>query len=173
MEFKLSKVDRLMVNAAAKDTGRPVLHCVHIKKGAIEAANGFILMERKLDYNGDEVLLDIADIAKHKDAKGLEGVVYTSNGDNEVKAIGQDINILNKQEGNFPDTKKLYPTEEPVFKIALGRSELLNMLKCLGKDEEIIKFQFYGTEKPAKIETTSGEVTGLIMPIQATWDSKS
>jgi len=168
MEFKLTKTDRLIANAAAKDTYRPVLHCVHIKKGAIEAANGFILMERKLNCNGEEVLLDISDIKSHKDAKGLGGVVYTTDGEDNIKAIGQNVNIIPKQEGNYPKTESLYPEEEPVFKIALGRSQLLNMLKCLGKDEEKIKFTFYGTEKPAKIEAAGGDVTGLIMPIS--WD---
>ena len=167
-EFKLTKTDRLIANAASKEMSRPVLHCVHLKKGAIEAANGFIIMERKVDYDGEDLLLDIADIAKHKDAKGLGGVVYTSDGDN-IKAIGQDINIISKAEGTFPNTEVLYPTQEHVFRIGLGRSELLNMLKCLDKDEEAIRFTFYGPLSPAMVEQGE-DVKGLIMPMDVQWN---
>jgi len=170
MEFKLTKTDRLIANAAAKDTSRPVLHCVHIKKGAIEASNGFILMERKLDYDGEEVLLDISDIKSHKDAKGLGGIVYTTDGEDNIKAIGQNVNIIPKQGGNYPKTESVYPKEEPVFKIALNGGELLNMLKCLDKDEKTVKLTFYGTEMPVKIEAAGGDVTGLIMPMEVSWD---
>ena len=166
MEFKLNKTDRLIVNAVAKDTGRPVLHCVHISKGRIEAANGFVLMERKIDYNGDDLMLDISDIAKHKDAKGLDGVVYTSDGDN-IKAIGESINIISKVEGTFPNTEALYPTAEPVFKISLSKDRIMEALKCLDKNEEQVKFYFYGADQPVKLETLSGDVKGLIMPMSA------
>jgi len=169
MELKLNKVDRLICNAAAKDTERPVLHCVHISKGKIEAANGFVLMERKSDYDGDDILLDIADIAKHKDAKGLGGVVYTNDGDN-IKAIGESINIIPKREGSFPNTDAVYPKEEPVFKISLSRTRILEALKCLDKDEDQLKLYFYGKEYPVKIEAVSGDVKGLIMPMLAAWD---
>lgn len=167
MEFKLTKTDRLIVNAAAKDVDIPSLHCVHVTKGKIQATNGYILAERKIDYDGDNTLLDISDIAGHNDSKGLGGVVYTQDGEN-IKATGRDINIIKPAEGNFPNTEHLYPTEEPVFKIALGRSQLLALLKCLDKCEELIKFYFYDKEKPAKL-TQGEDFTGLIMPMHAKW----
>ena len=163
MEFKLNKTQRLLVNAASRDNSRPVLHCLHVTKGKLQAADGFILMERNLDYDDENVLLDVSDIAKHKDAKGLEGVIYTGDGDN-IKTIGQDVNIISPIVGTFPDTDKLYPTSEPVFQIALSRKHLLDILKCLDKDENLIKFTFYGKESPAKIEV-GDDVKGLIMPM--------
>ncbi len=163
MEFKLNKTQRLLTNAASKDESRLSLHCLHITKGKIQAANGFILMERNLDYDNENVLLNISDIAKHKDAKGLEGVVYTKDGDN-IKAIGQDINIISPVVGTFPETGRLYPTSEPVFQIGLSRNHLLDMLKCLDKGENLIKFTFYGKESPAKLEV-GDDVLGLIMPM--------
>lgn len=169
MEFKLTKTDRLITGAAARDTDRPVLHSVHLTKGKIEAANGFILMERKIDYDGEDIMLDVSDIAKHKDAKGLEGVVYTSDGDN-IRAIGESVNIISKVDGNFPNTTALYPTAEPVFKISLSKDRIMEALKCLGKDEEQLKLYFYSKEHPVKIETLSGDVKGLIMPMSAKWD---
>uniref|UniRef100_A0A6M3L8L7 Uncharacterized protein n=1 Tax=viral metagenome TaxID=1070528 RepID=A0A6M3L8L7_9ZZZZ len=171
MEFKLDKTDRLIINAAAKDADSQVLHCVHISKGRIEAANGFVLVERKIDYDGDDLLLDMCDIAKHKDSKALNAVVYTSDGDN-IKAIGQDINIISKCEGTFPNTEALYPKAEPVFKISLSKDRLMEVLKCLGKDEEQIKLYFYGQREPVKIETISGDVKGMIMPMTANWEEE-
>jgi len=172
MEFKLTKEDRQIINAAAKDTDRPALHSVHITKGKIEAANGFVLMERRIDYDGEDVLLDISDIAKHKDSKGLNGVVYTNDGDS-VKAIGESINIISKVDGTFPTTEALYPKEEPVFKISLSKDRIMEVLKCLGKDEEQVKLYFYSKELPVKIETLSGDVKGLIMPMAAQWEDNN
>jgi len=168
MEFKLDKTDRLIINAAAKDADSQVLHCVHISKGRIEAANGFVLVERKIDYDGDDLLLDMCDIAKHKDSKALNAVVYTSDGDN-IKAIGESINIISKVEGTFPNTEQLYPVGEPVFKIALSKDRLMEVLKCLDKYEEKVKLYFYSKELPVKFETVSGDVKGLIMPMSADW----
>jgi len=168
MEFKLNKTDRLIVNAAAKETDRMVLHCVHVAKGKIEATNGCVVVERKINYNGEDLLLDMGDIAKSKDSKGLDGVVYTSDGDN-IKAIGESINIISKVEGTFPNTEQLYPVGEPVFKIALSKDRLMEVLKCLDKYEEKVKLYFYSKELPVKFETVSGDVKGLIMPMSADW----
>ena len=167
MQFKLNRIHRLIANAAAKDKNRPALHCVHIRKGTIEAANGYILMERKVDYDGEaNILLDIKDIANHKDAKGLNGVVYTGD-DKELRAIGQDQYIITPKDGSFPKTEALYPTNDPVFRIALSKDRLLEMLKCLDKGEDLIKFYFYGADKPARIVAAYGDVQGLIMPMKA------
>ena len=116
-------------------------------------------------------MLDISDIAKHKDAKELGGVFYTSDGDN-IKAIGESINIISKVEGNFPHTEPLYPTTEPVFKISLSKDRIMEALKCLDKDEEQIKLYFYGIDQPVKLETKAGDVKGLIMPMKADWDTE-
>jgi len=148
MEFKLTKTDRLIVNAAAKDTVPRALHCVHITKGRIEATNGTILMERKYHYNGEDVLLDVWDIAKDK---------------------GETIDIIPRVQGTFPDTKTLYPTTEPVFKIALSKDQIITALKCFRKQEGVVKFSFYGMEVPVKIEAHDGEVKGLIMPMRVNW----
>jgi len=168
MEFKLTKKDRLIRNAASKEKISPVLHAIHIRKGAIEAVSGFVMVERKIDYDGDEkLLLDIDDIAKHIDSKSLGGVVYSTDG-NKVRALGQDTYTLNPQTGTFPNTAQLYPEDDLVFKIALSRTELLNILKCLDESEDLIKFYFYDKEKPVKFVV--GDVTGLIMPMITHWE---
>ena len=113
MEIKLTKDQRAVANAATKETSRPVLHCVHIKKGLIEAADGFILVQKKIDYDGEEeVLLNIDEFKKLKDSKPLRGVILiSSTEENKVKTLGQDEVILEKQSGTFPKTELLIPSE--------------------------------------------------------------
>ena len=178
MEFTLNKSQRLVTNAAAKDESRPVLTCVHIRKGIIEAGNGFILVQKQIDYDGDEELfLKGKDIAKCKD---LDGNVSFSTEGGDVRAVGRETIILKAQSGVFPDTDKLYPKiisdevirrlsgQEP-FRIALSRTQLLNLLNSL--NEKIVKFYFYGQEKPVEFEVTNS-AKGLIMPMNVQWEEK-
>jgi len=133
----------------------------------IEAADGYILMQRKIDYSGkEEVLLAIDDIKKHQDMKSTGNVMYSNGGENgEIKAIGQDINIIQPMEGTYPDTDKLWPKGRTKLKIGIGRSVLRKVLLCLDKSEEGITFTFYGAEKPIKIEAANGDIKGLVMPM--------
>ena len=185
MEFTLNKSQRLVTNAAAKDESRPVLTCVHIRKRFIEAANGWILVQKKVDYAGDEqLLLKAKEVARCRDDCG--GVTFTTDG-KEVRAIGLDKSILGAQEGAFPDADKLYPYpmnaeetidrlsgkgQKEVFRIALSRERLLEVLKCFAKDEsDVIRFHFYGTKSPVAFEVT-GSAKGMIMPMQVNWEEK-
>lgn len=173
METMLNKSQRLVVNAAEKETARPILHCVHIRKGVVEAANGFVLVQKVIEYDGDDkLLLDRDDVAKLKGQKELP-VTITTEGDT-VKASGDSELILKARTGQFPDTDKLYPTENPVFKIALSREQLLNVLKTLDKHEDIIRLYFYRIDGPVKFEVSStslGEIVakGMIMPMLVAW----
>ena len=146
MEVNLSKKQRLVTNAAAKVEGRPALCCVHIRRGIIEACDGFMLAQRAINYSGEEeLLLDATQIAKHKDSKSLGGVVYSTQEDSdEVKALGEEEYIAQKQAGIFPLVDVVYPTGEPILQIGLSKNNLLRLLKCLDKNEESIRFTFYG-----------------------------
>jgi hypothetical protein len=184
-EFKLTKKHRALKNAASKDTSRPTLHCIHITKGKVQAADGFIAMERGLDYDGDEdFLLNVDDITGHQDAKMMGGVVYVKQDDGSMRVIGKGINIIKPVEGNYPNIDNLYPTTEPVFKIGISRTLLQQMLNCLDKDETAIKFIFYGENSPVKIiagpfdskntvpqllPNDGDSVQGLIMPMKVQW----
>ncbi len=166
MEFKLNKTQRQVVNAAAKGVGQSALHCIHVRKGIVEAANGFILVQRKIDYEGDEqILLNIDQLKGHTDDKLLGAVVYTRQpGTDKVVASGVSVYTFNAQQGTFPQTNVLYPTSAPVVQFALGRLQLINLLKCLDKDEEHIAFSYYGKVMPLTFVVEGGEVKGLIMP---------
>lgn len=169
MEFTLNKSQRLVTNAALKDESRPVLTCVHIRKGIIEAANGFIAVQKDINYDGEEeLLLKGKELTKCKDRE--EGVVFSKGEGTEIKAIGKDITILKAQIGTFPQIDKLYPTLTSrqvlkrlggkSFQIALSRNQLLNLLKCLDED-------LNGKENPVEIRTENAK--GLIMPMMVRW----
>ena len=165
MEVNLSKKQRLVTNAAAKERRRPALCCVHIRKGIIEACDGFILAQRAINYSGEEeLLLDATQIAKHKDSKSLGGVVYSTQEDSdEVKGLGEEKYITQKQAGTFPLVDVFYPTGEPILQIGLSRNNLLKLLKCLDKNEESIRFTFYSKTFPVKFEV-GDKIKGIIMP---------
>lgn len=59
MEFKLSKKDRLLVRGVREKRENSNLHCLHIKKGIVEVANGFMLINTVQfiplsDYKGEK-----------------------------------------------------------------------------------------------------------------------
>ena len=167
MEIKLTKDQRAVANAAAKDTTRPALHCVHIKKGLIEATNGFIWVRKKIDYDGEEeVLLDIDEFKRLKDSKPLRGVILTSSTEeNTVRSLGQDNFILEKQSGNFPYTEPLIPKGEPVFKIVLSRQLLKKLISALDNSNTPVKFYFYEAGSPVKIEIPAEGTVAVLMPM--------
>jgi len=178
MKFTLNKSQRLVTNAAAKEESRPVLACVHIRKGTIEAGNGYLLVQKQIDYDGDEELfLKAKEIAKCKD---INGKVEFSVEGQDVKAVGRETVILKAKSGVFPDTDSLYPkivSDEVIrrlsgqkpFRIALSRTQLLNLLNSLSG--EIIRFYFYGGKQAIEFEVTDS-AKGLIMPLDVQWEEK-
>lgn len=174
IDFKLNKLQRLVTNSTERDDARPVLACVHIRKGIIEVANGFVLVQKAIEYDGNELLLKAKDIEKLKDSSTLEGVIFTkTEADRGLRVLGQIETILELQQGNFPQTDKLYPITEPVFKIALAREQLLTVLKSLDKTENIIRFTFYGKSDPVKFDIQETGTKGLIMPMYVDWEENS
>lgn len=171
MEFKLDKTQRLVVNTTAEEQNRPILRCIHVKKGMIEATNKCIMIQRKIDYDGDEeLLLDKDDIAHLIDSKGLRGVVFTTEGD-KVKTLGEDTRIFSPVIGNFFDLGKLYSDQIPILKIALSRKLLLKLLKSLGKDEDVIRFYFHSDQQMVEFEV-GDNIRGGIMPMNVEWKKK-
>ena len=170
-EFNLTADQRKVAAGAAKSEERPVLACVHLTKDRIESADGHVLIQKQVDYDGENMLLNAKDIAKQK---GLfkDGVVSYQEQDNgDIKCIGKDITIIAPVEGTFPDTDKLWPKElgyQEVFQIALSPDRLQDVINSLDKNCDMIKFHFYGHDKP--VEFHAGETTkGLVMPMFVQW----
>ena len=101
-----------------------------------------------------------------KDNKPLGGVILTSSTEeNKVKALGQDEVILEKQSGTFPKTEPLILKGELVFKIALSRQLLKKLISALDNNNALVRFYFYGTASPVKIEIPAEGTVAVLMPI--------
>ena len=170
IEFKLTKNQRAVANAAAKGVIRPVLHCVHIRKGLIEAADGYILVQKEIDYEGEEkILLEGEAVRKLGDDKSIQGVVFSSTDGKRFEVLGQDVTVLTGQSGTFPDLDKLIPSGEPVFKIALSRKLLKKLISALDDSDVPVRFKFYGEHSPVKVEIPTEDTLAVLMPKEVTW----
>lgn len=161
MEFRLTKEQRKIVNATSKETETSILRCVHIKKGYVEASDGYILTRLKIDYDGnEEILIDAEDLLQGQDSKSKD-IYYTVEG-NTIHAIDNHNNkfTLARKDGDFPDTN-ISPTQEPILQIKLDKDLLTRLLKSL--PGESLTFSFYSPSSPAKVEADSGY--GLIAPM--------
>jgi len=166
-----------LANGTAKDSSRLVLEAIHIRKGRdgkgiAEVTDGRALVQKRVDYDGDEsVLLYGKDVAACKDDKQLGAVSFIPDGESAMQAIvdsgTRNISLVS---GTFPETERLFPTTEPVFKIGLGKDVLLKMLKCLDEKngENNIAFFFYGSDSPVEFRV-GDDVRGLVMPLHVNW----
>lgn len=175
MEFQLNRSERLVAKAVSTDKTRPVLGCVHIRKGIIEAADGLIAVQKEISYQGDEKML----IRGTELRKCVGSVLNISVEKEGIKVQGTHILYLSPETGNFPNIDGVYPDKAEgdkvmerltgdklsPFQIALSRDQLLKLLSCL--DEDVVRFSFYGRERPVKVETLT--VRCLIMPMSVKW----
>ena len=122
----------------------PPLDCIHIKDGLIEASNGFVLVQKPIDYKG-ELLVKAADFRKAEDLPSTS------------------------EQGNYPNTTRLYPTSTPSATTVLNKSRLKALLKCFPEDDAIVEISIYDKRTVVQFEFRSpyGEPygKGLIMPV--------
>ncbi len=177
MEFKLNKKQRLAAGAASTDISRPVLQNVHIRKGVIEAADGFVLCQKKIDYDGDEkLLLNAKELANLKDGKHIDGVLFDTREDSTVRAVGgHGTAIMEPEQGTFPEVDKQVLSQargKAVFRTALNRDVLMKLLRCIDSEEgHVVKFYFYTENGPIRVTADDGSVTAIIMPMHVRdWD---
>ncbi len=169
--FTLTKDQRRTANAAGKkDYTGSCLRYVHIRKGLIEACDGHILVQKKIDYGGEEILFDADSFKKLKDSKVLRGVSFIKQEEESPSgktylSIGQESIILRVQEGDYPKTDQLIPSGEPVFKIDLSRMVLKKLILALDDNNAPIQFSFYGGVNPVKIEVPSEDTVAILMPV--------
>ena len=167
LPFQLTKSQRLLAKGTSQDGACPVLTGIHIRNGAAEVLDGCILVQKAVDYNGDSIILSGKQVGLCKDDKELGAVSFIPDKSTSMQAIvDRGIRTVELVSGTFPETEKLFPESEPVFKISLSKTVLSKFLSCLDeKDgENAIAFFFYG--ETSAVEFRSGESTrGLIMPM--------
>lgn len=175
LNVEVTPAQAKVAHCAAKDNYRPVLAAVHITKDRISAADGFILAESKLTGKGDtDVLISAKELLKVKGTRYVPDILIADTGNGNVNVTGAQQIVMPKVEGSFPNIDSLYPKEDSVFQIALNASLLKKIVAMAGRDSAggLIKFTFYGKEKPVKfaIPNLENEIKGVLMPMFAKWD---
>jgi hypothetical protein len=176
IEIRLNKAQRQIGVAAAGEDSRPVLTHVMLKKGVMVAADGFMLAQTSVGYDGDEpILLNAADLLKSKDIKHTNDICVTV-GKETAQMVGKDTLISKLGSGDFPNYEALYPKGEVSFQIALNTDILTKVAKMGGKGA-IVRFTFRDQSGPTEIEIKQPYddetiMKGLLMPMFVDW-SKS
>lgn len=165
MEFKLNSNQRLVAFSADVYTRK--LSGVRIRKGVIEATNGYLAIQKTIDYDGEEeLILKAKEIAKLKKGE----IVFTQEAPGEdVKTQREKEIVLQPQQGTFPSIDRVYPEGQPVFKIVIAGKPLEQLLQSLSENEkDRIVFSFYGVNLPVKFEAGYYDpptAKGLIAPM--------
>ena len=180
MEIELSRNDRLVAHAAAKEDNRPTLATLHIGNGEVAAANGFLLAMRKVTgvKKSDDVMVPAERILKVKNiSKALpKAIVYMPGGKSEKPGslIGEDgiKASLERVSGTFPAYRQLLPDKKKQVKarISLAPMYLRQILDIAGKDATRIDFDIYEPTEPVAFGCITGdehETHGLLMPMFA------
>ena len=171
--FTMNKSQRLVANGAAKEDVRPVLTTVYIGKngagkGVAVSTDGYMLVEKHIDYDGDEsIMLDAKGVAVCKDNKQTGTVTFSIG---EADCMDADVDGGTRHVdvvcGTYPRYEKLFPEGKPQFGIVLSKDVLAKMLKCLDEKngEGNIAFFFYSSSTAVEFHA-GDEVRGLIMSL--------
>ncbi len=165
--FQLNKTQQLLAKGVSQSISRPVLTGIHVRKGIAEVADGTILVQKAVDYDGDPIILDGKQVISCKADKQLGAVSFIPDGDSRVQAVVDGgTRVVDIVPGEFPETDSFFPKSDPVFKIALAKNILSKLLSCLDEKngENEIAFFFYGTTLPVEFRTEGG-TRGLVMPL--------
>lgn len=156
MEIKLTKEYKRLADIALSASA-PILQYVHIKDGIAEVSDGFMLVQKPIDYQGDELLLDAEAIKKQK-TYPMHCNVENANW------------IVIDKDQSYPDTEHLYPQSGVKSTITVRKSKLYKFLKCFDDgDDIVVEISIYGDSKPVELKVIKFDGTsygrGLIMPI--------
>ena len=185
--MKLDKYDVALINATAKEPASKLLQCLHLSKGRIEAADGFMMARRELELEEGEVqpetLISAAMFKNIRPSKKQEALLATDN--NSVTLTyrnaedGQPVEfeptLSFKAYGygeTFPNLDAQYdnsPTEKKAH-IAVSVSLLKKLLACL-PNEGILRIGINEVAEPMEYECSNMDrpIRGLIMPMFVDW----
>jgi len=141
------------------------LRAVKIGNDEIVASNGFLLIRKPLETEGEnEVLVCAEDILKLRivNKKAVPQISITEqNGTIEID--NNTTTLISKiVEGNYPKLDTLYPKEKRTAFIAINLKLFAKLIKIVGEDT-IVKFRIRGKNVP--IEFIAKDFSGLIMPM--------
>ena len=184
--MKLDKYDIALVNGTSKEVARPMLQNVHLNKGRLEAADGFILAFREADVSPEEkeitTLLPAGILRTIKSTPKKQAILTVGTEELQIQYqndAGEPIDYnptLSFQPGDttktYPELKQLFPKDTTKkAHIALSVSLLKKLLTCL-PDEGYLRIGITEIDKPLEFECSNMDrpIRGMVMPMFVDWE---
>ena len=163
-----NKMQEFAKQFVAKKGGfRPILEYIRLtitgdtaKAEALDGYKGGYIMLNLSDSDGDgEILLPITSKLKRSD---VFAIITELEKEIEIRTA-TGASIYRKPEGEFVDTSKIYPEDEPAEVFGFNPNLLADALKAF-KDEKTIKIEYRGALKPLVIKSDTAQA--LVMPVR-------
>lgn len=166
----LKIIIRVLENAASTEETRYPLCHVRITKNLIQATDGRVLAEAKLDdsffADCDEIFIHRDNLPYLKTLRKLNHIAATIPSPKKLFIEGKEVS---SDEIKFPNLDAIKPKNTtPVFETSFDAQLLLDLAKALSLDDKKVhvKLKFSG-EKLAPIMVTVAENEGLLMPVRS------
>jgi len=170
-QLRVTKQQLKVANAVSDEPARKDLQNVYIQDGYIQAADGFIIIRHKIDYQGELIVLpssvcrkirgEFVDIGIETDGDRQQYTLSEEFKDCKVVTTGEAA--LNQKDSFFNVFATHTEAEKGQFVVALNARLLEKILKSLPDDNDIIRFYIKAPQEP--VQFTCGDTIGAIMPM--------
>ena len=151
---------------AKKGGPRPILEYIRLtvsgntaKAEAVDGYKGGYIMLNLNDSEGDEeILLPITGKLKKSD---VYAIITDLGREIEIRTA-TGASIYRKPEGEFVDTSRIYPEDEPAEVFGFNPVLLSDALKAF-KDEKTVRIEYRGALKPLVVKGSTAQA--IIMPV--------
>ena len=185
--MKLDRYDIAMANGASKEDPHPILQNMHLTKGRIEVADGFIILTRELDLEEGEEKPET--LLPARMVKGIESgqkqqALLKTDGEKAVvtyqdevgRAVEFEPALSFKTSGDgksFPDISQHFDrcgTKKKAH-IAVNVGLLKKMLACL-PDTGHLRLGITELDKPLEFECSNMDrpIRSMLMPMIIDWE---
>ena len=150
-----------------KGVTRPILEYIRLtitgdtaKAEALDGYKvGYIMLDLSSSERDGEILLPIT-----KKLKKSDSFAAITDLGNEIEIrTATGASIYKKPEGEFFDTSKVYPEDEPAEVFGFNPVLLSDALKAF-KGEKAVKIEYRGASKPLIIKSSTAQA--LVMPVK-------
>jgi DNA polymerase III sliding clamp (beta) subunit (PCNA family) len=153
--------------AAKKGRTRPILEYIKVtvtgntaKAEALDGYKaGYIMLDLSDSDGNGEIFLPITKKLKKSD---VFATITELEEEIEIRTATGAI-IYKKPEGEFFDTSKVYPEDEPAEIFGFNPNLLSDALKAF-KDEKVVKIEYRGATKPLIIKSSTAQA--LVLPVR-------
>uniref|UniRef100_A0A6M3LJ28 DNA polymerase n=1 Tax=viral metagenome TaxID=1070528 RepID=A0A6M3LJ28_9ZZZZ len=183
--MKLDRYDIALVNGTGKEDARPMLQNVHLNKGRLEVADGFMLAFRETDVTPEEkeitTLLPAKILRTIKSTTKRQAILAVGTEELQVRyqnETGEPVDFNptlsfhpGDTSGTYPELTQLFPKDTTKkAHIAVGVGLLKRLLACL-PDDGHLRIGITEPDKPLEFECSNMDrpIRGLVMPMFVDW----